>query len=163
MVYEGDFVRSFIPPGVDTSPAGSFFDFPGPNAGSAAVVGGDLAVAFADSGAARRMMRFLASPAAAEPWAREGGFLSPNHAVGPSVYPDAVARRAAARLSSARTVRFDLSDLQPPAFGATAGQGMWHTFRELVRHPDTVDAVATRLEAGAVAAFACERALKGSC
>jgi len=27
-------------------------------------------------------------------------------------------------------VRFDFSDLQPPAFGATAGQGMWELLRD---------------------------------
>ena len=46
-----------------------------------------------------------------------------------AAYPDALTRRAAAALARATTVRFDLSDLQPPAFGATAGRACGRSSR----------------------------------
>ncbi len=170
MVYEGDFVRGFLP----VSPAAAatraardarFFAFPGSTAGAppAAVVGGDVAVAFSASPQARRLIRFLDTAAAAEPWARAGGFVSPNRRLDARAYPDALTRAAARELARARTVRFDLSDLQPPAFGATAEQGMWRIFQEFLRSPTEIDAVTRRLELAAKAAVACERALRGRC
>jgi alpha-glucoside transport system substrate-binding protein len=108
-------------------------------------------------------MRYLATPAAAGPWAQAGGFLSPNRAVGPSAYPDPLARRAASALARATTVRFDLSDLQPPAFGATDEQGMWAIFQDFLADPSDPDATARRLERAAQAAWACERAIAGRC
>ena len=76
--------------------------------GGDVVVGGDVAVLFHDRPDAARLIRFLATPAAAEPWARSGGFLSPNAALGSAAYPDAAARGAAAALSGPGTIRFDL-------------------------------------------------------
>jgi ABC-type glycerol-3-phosphate transport system substrate-binding protein len=151
MVFEGDFVRSFL----SASTSSAFFGFPalGPGTGSDVVVGGDVAVLFHERPPAARLIRFLATPVAAEPWAESGGFLSPNAALPGSAYPDAAARRAAAALSLAGTVRFDLSDLQPPAFGGTDGQGMWSILRELLTPGVDVEAVARQLEAAAVAAY----------
>jgi ABC-type glycerol-3-phosphate transport system substrate-binding protein len=161
MVFEADFVRSFVPRGA----APAFFPFPAVRAGSARdlVVGGDVAAMFSRSNGARQLMRFLATPEAARIWARDGGFLSPNRRVPGSAYPDALSRRAARALTAARTVRFDLSDLQPPAFGATEGQGMWSILRDLLRTPDAATATARRLETAAAAAFACEKQVQGSC
>ncbi len=149
MVAEGDFVRSFVRAG-----APRFADFPAIGRGDrdALIVGGDVAVLCSRAAAARRLLRYLATPAAAEPWAHDGGFVSPNARVPASAYPDAMTQRTAARLSRARTVRFDLSDLQPPAFGATAGRGMWRLFQELAVRPDATRELARRLELAARAA-----------
>lgn len=168
MVFEGDFVRSFIPrerAARDRHPSVDFFPFPDqePESRPALIVGGDLAVTFSKSHPAQQLIRFLATPEAARPWASAGGFLSPNRRLDRSVYPDAVARRLAAALTAAGTVRFDLSDLQPPAFGATAEQGMWRIFQDFLEAPHEPDRTARRLEAAASAAFACERAIRGQC
>jgi alpha-glucoside transport system substrate-binding protein len=173
MVYEADFVRSFLPPATaaggrsaaSTARDVRFFDFPTVTGGrpGSAVVGGDVAVTFSGTAPAQRLMRYLATPAAAAPWARAGGFLSPNRAVHQSAYPDPLARRAAGALARAGTVRFDLSDLQPPAFGATAEQGMWAIFQDFLADPSDPDATARRLEAAASAAWACRRAIAGRC
>jgi alpha-glucoside transport system substrate-binding protein len=169
MVFEGDFVRSFLPIATTRSAergdGASFFPFPDASAHvhSSAVVGGDVAVAFARRAGAARLMRFLATPAAATPWARRGGFLSPNRMVDPSAYPDALTRRIAAGLVETRTIRFDLSDLQPPAFGAVARQGMWAILQHLLAEPRDVEGTARQLEAAADAAWACERANGGRC
>jgi alpha-glucoside transport system substrate-binding protein len=161
MVVEGDFVRSFVPPGADSA----FFPFPAvaPGSGRDVVVGGDVATLFTRSAGARRLMRFLATPDAARPWARDGGFLSPNRRLDGGAYADALMRRAAAALTHARAVRFDLSDLQPPAFGATEGQGMWSILRGLLGTRGSTAAIARSLESAAAAAYTCEKAIRGHC
>ncbi|HEX6387911.1 MAG TPA: ABC transporter substrate-binding protein [Solirubrobacteraceae bacterium] len=149
---EADFVRSFLGNGAaDVAVA----PFPQLRAGAprAVVVGGDVAARFTSGRAAARLLRFLATPRAAAAWARAGGFTSPNRRVAPEVYPDALTRVAANHLARAEVVRFDLSDLQPPAFGATAGQGMWELFRSLAAGARPAD-VAAQLEAARRAAGA---------
>jgi ABC-type glycerol-3-phosphate transport system substrate-binding protein len=149
MLHEADFVAAY-PHGGDTHATA----FPAMSGGSpdGLVVGGDVAVQLSATPAARQLMRFLASPQAAAAWARRGGFLSPNRDVPATDYPDAATARSAATLANATTIRFDLSDLQPPVFGATAGQGMWGLFQQLAEHPDSARTIARRLElaAGAV-------------
>ncbi len=169
MVFEGDFVRSFLPHVAATAgaraPEAQFFAFPGATATAppASVIGGDVAVAFTQRAHAARLMRYLATPGAAAPWAHAGGFLSPNRSLALGQYPDALTRRIAAKLMRAKTVRFDLSDLQPPAFGAVEQQGMWAILQGFLQHPTDVGRTTQRLETAASAAWACERAIGGRC
>ena len=89
------------------------------------VGGGDVAVRADPSAAADALLRYLASPAAAAVWAARGGFVSPNLNLDLSVYPDAISRRVARDLLDAGDgFRFDLSDLQPAAFGGGEDAGM---------------------------------------
>ena len=100
------------------------FPYPAATAGGAKplIVGGDAAVLMRDSEAGRALIEFLATPAAAAAWVERGGFLSPNRELGLRRYPDAVTRSIARQLIGAGDgLRFDLSDLQPAAFGATGG------------------------------------------
>jgi alpha-glucoside transport system substrate-binding protein len=160
MVYEGDFVSSFLPSTLRRSDA-RFFPFPGLD--STSEVGGDVAVLFSNSRAAHELIRFLATPAAAEPWAGAGGFISPNRAVPLSDYRDPLTRRLAERLVGAGTIRFDLSDQLPPAFGSTDGQGMWLTLQQFLADPSQIDRVTSELQSEASAARACEQAVRGQC
>ena len=48
-------------------------------------------------------------------------------------YPDPLQRKSAAGLVKAAV--FDMSDLQPASFGATAGQGEWKLFQDFVSSP----------------------------
>lgn len=157
MVYEGDFVGGVI--GSETTSVlgtdADFFDFPSIEGSPAAVIGGgDVVVLMKDTEAGRAFLEYLATPQAAEVWAALGGFSSPNQAVDTSVYPDPISRRSAEALANAETFRFDLSDLQPAAFGATAGQGIWGLLQEFVRNPSDIDGIAQKLEDEAAAAFA---------
>jgi alpha-glucoside transport system substrate-binding protein len=164
MVFEGDFVRSFLPAELAGSRAPFFaFPTPTPQARPPVAVGGDVAVLFSKAPAAARLIRYLASPAAAELWARAGGFISPNRNVGAKAYPDALTRQLAAGIADAPTIRFGLSDQEPPAFGSDPYQGMWLMFQRFLARPDQVDALTRKLEAGATAALACERAVAGDC
>ena len=154
MVMEGDFV-----PGAATTrakPVADYDEFAFPSvAGSqpAVVGGGDTVVMFRNSAAARALVDYLASPAAATIWAKRGGFSSPNRGVPASAYPDAVTRATATALARATTFRFDLSDLQPAAFGGTAGQGEWQILQDFLRNPSDVGGTAAKLEAAAARAY----------
>jgi alpha-glucoside transport system substrate-binding protein len=158
MVFEADFVANEVAKtdaklGVDAR----FFPFPSigdwrptlVGAGEQATrgeVGGDVAVLLRDRDEGRRLLEYLGNPRAAEPWVQAGGFLSPNKAVDLSIYPDPTTREAARALRDAKTVRFDLSDLQRPEFGSTPGQGMWEIFQDFLRDPGQVGRTAEKLE-----------------
>jgi alpha-glucoside transport system substrate-binding protein len=132
-----------------------FFDFPSIEGSSPAVVGGgDLGVLLTDNEAAKALLEYLATPEAATVRAELGGFISPNRNVDASVYPDEITRRAAeAFIQAGDEVRYDLSDLQPAAFGATTGQGIWGLFQDFIRNPDDIDGTAQKLEDAAAKAF----------
>ena len=91
---------------------------------------------FKDTPAARALVTYLATPEAATIWAKKGGFSSPNKGVPASAYPDAITRATATALAKAKIFRFDMSDLQPAAFGGTAGQGEWQDPAGLPEDPD---------------------------
>jgi alpha-glucoside transport system substrate-binding protein len=155
-VYEGDFVADVISDDTDAELGveADFFDFPSVDGSGPAVVGGgDVAVLLEDTEAGREFMRFLATPEAAEIWAQEGGFTSPNQSVDLDVYPDEITRRSAEALTEAETFRFDLSDLQPSAFGGTPGQGLFQLFQDFLANPDDIDTVTEQMEAEASRAF----------
>jgi alpha-glucoside transport system substrate-binding protein len=98
-------------------------------------------------------MKYFGSVRAANVYAKQGGFSSPNKRVKGSAYHDPIARRAALGLAHAKVVRFDMSDLQPASFGGTAGQGMWKLFQDLLKNPKNVNGIASQLEAAAARAY----------
>jgi alpha-glucoside transport system substrate-binding protein len=148
MVLAGDYASTRIRDGA-SGPEPRFFDFPSMTtavSGKAVprVVGGDVAVLMSDNRAGADLLRFLAHPDSVEPWVRAGGFLSPNRNIDLRLYPP-LTRRLAESLTTAEKLNFDLSDLQPPEFGATPGQGMWAILQDFGADLD-VSAAATRLE-----------------
>jgi ABC-type glycerol-3-phosphate transport system substrate-binding protein len=156
MVYEGDFVAEAgrdVRKRAEGPATPQFFGFPEIDGSKPLVVGGDLAALITDNEAGRQLIRFLATPEAAGVWAQERGFLSPNVNLNPAVYRDNESRDAARALVQSQTLRFDLSDLQPPEFGSTPGQGMWQLFQDFLRNPRDVDGIADKLEKQAKAAW----------
>ena len=156
IVYEGDFVASNIKKetqaklGVDAD----FFPFPAINGSKSAVTGGgDIAVLMKDSPGGQALIKYLATPEAAQIWASQGGFTSPNKKVDPSVYPDDVTRRSAEELTGASVFRFDMSDQTPAAFGGTVGQGEWKVLQDWLANPTAIDQTAQRLEDAAKTAY----------
>jgi hypothetical protein len=127
MVFEGDFVTSSVPtnytPGSGKScslkatatPCFNTFSFPAP-AGSANANdlqgAGDVAMLLKSSPQSRALIKYLASPSAADIWANLGGFASANKKVPLSSYPDPVSRADAKALTSAKAFVFSLDDLQ---------------------------------------------------
>jgi ABC-type glycerol-3-phosphate transport system substrate-binding protein len=156
MVLEGDFVESVITDSTPAEPETGFnvFDFPSIDGSDPSVVGGgDTIIMFEDSPAAQALIEYLATPEAAEIWARRGGYSSANKNVDENAYEDPLLRTTATALADAETFRFDLSDLQPAAFGATVGQGLWKEFQDFLRNPDDVDGAAQAMERAAARAF----------
>ena len=166
MVVEGDFVAGMITGSTDAQLGidADVFAFPDSDRARRLVVGGgDAVVMFRDTPAARALVAYLATPAAAERWARHGGFVSPNEDVDLAVYPDDISRAIARSLIEAGDgFRFDLSDLLPAAFGSTSGAGMQGILAAFVADPKDPNATARELEAAARAAAVTEAADLGA-
>jgi len=158
MVFEADFVGGVITSSTKAKPKTGFNTFtwpsitPGPDAG-AVEIAGDLFVTFRDNPAIEAFVKYLATPQAAEIWARQGGFGTGNHNVPASVYPDPITKATEAPILTAKSVVFDMSDNQPPAFGSTSGQGEWGLFQQFLRNPKNISGVQKKLESAAAAAY----------
>ncbi len=153
-IMEGD----FVPGSVKTTlqPETGYNVFPFPQVGDTANLvmgGGDIAITFEDNPAVEAFVKYLTTTKAAETWAKIGGFASLNKGLDPSVYPSKIEQTTAGVLSSATAFRFDMSDLQPAAFGATVGQGEWKIFTDFVKNPTDVDGTAAALEKAAAKAY----------
>ncbi len=158
MVFEADFVGGVITSSTKALPKTGFNTFtwpsitPGADAG-AVEIGGDLFVTFRDNPAIEAFVKFLATAPAAEAWAKQGGFGTGNKNVPASIYPDAITKATEAPIGTAKSVVFDMSDQQPPAFGATTGQGEWGLFQDFLKSPSDVAGIQSKLEAAAAAAY----------
>ncbi|MEU3896923.1 ABC transporter substrate-binding protein [Streptomyces sp. NPDC045251] len=160
MVYEGDFVAGVAKDqfGKEIGKDADFFPFPAVDGGEAPVVsGGDAAVVLKDgknSEAGMALLEYLATPEAAAVWAEAGGFLSPNKNLDLASYGDDVTRATAESLvGAANSVRFDMSDQAPAAFGGTKGTGEWKILQDFLRDPSDPTATAAELEAAAAKAY----------
>ena len=152
MVFEGDFVQGVITGETNAEPETGYnvFEFPSIGEERPVLGAGDVIVMFNDSPAAQALVEYLASPEAGTIWAEKGGFTSPNKNVGEDAYPDEISKAASAPLGAAETFRFDLSDLQPAAFGSDA---MFRLLQDFLANPDDVDGTAQKLEAAAKKAY----------
>ena len=154
MVIEGDFVPGVVESPLQPETGFNVFQFPSFGDEPASVVGGgDTVVMFKDSPAAQALIRYLTTEDAARRWAEKGGFASLNKDLDASVYPDPVTQTTAGALAEAEVFRFDLSDLQPAAFGGTVGQGLFKLFQDFLRNPNNVDGIAQQMETAAARAF----------
>ncbi|CAM5514188.1 ABC transporter substrate-binding protein OS=Streptomyces glaucescens OX=1907 GN=SGLAU_08680 PE=4 SV=1 [Streptomyces glaucescens] len=160
MVYEGDFVAGVAKDqfGRAIGEDADFFPFPAVGGGKAPVVsGGDAAVVLKEGKnqkAAMALVEYLATPEAAAVWAEAGGFLSPNKNLDLASYGDDVTRATAKSLVAAGdSVRFDMSDQAPAAFGGTKGTGEWKILQDFLRDPSDPKATAAQLEAAAAKAY----------
>ncbi len=158
MVFEADFVGGVIASSTKAKASTGFNTFPWPEItpgadASAVEIAGDLMVTFRDTPAIEAFVKYLATPQAAEIWAKQGGFGTGNKNVPASVYPDSITKAAEAPLLTANSVVFDMSDEQPPAFGGTAGQGEWGLFQKFLQSPSNVTGIQQQLESAATAAY----------
>ncbi|MFJ8085901.1 ABC transporter substrate-binding protein [Streptomyces sp. NPDC096205] len=160
MVYEGDFVAGVAKDqyGKAIGEDAKFYPFPAVDGGTPPVVsGGDAAVVLKDgknADAAMAFVEYLATPEAAAVWAEAGGFLSPNKKLDPNTYGDVTTRATAKSLVAAGdSVRFDMSDQAPAAFGGTKGAGEWKILQDFLRDPSDPQRTAAQLEAAAAKAY----------
>jgi ABC-type glycerol-3-phosphate transport system substrate-binding protein len=158
MVIEGDFVAPVITASTSAQPGTDFdvFAFPPIGKSGRVVVGGtdaSIVVLLRSTPASRALVSFLATSRAASVWVKRGGFTSPNRRVSAKLYEDGIRRRIASALARAQLFRWDLSELQPPAFASTTGQGEPKIFQDFLRNPGSVNATAAALERAAVQAY----------
>jgi alpha-glucoside transport system substrate-binding protein len=153
MVIEGDFVPTAVETTLTPETGYNVFTFPAIDDSPLSVIGaGDFVAMFKDSPAAQALVEYLASPEAAEAWASRG-IGTPNKSIDPSVFPDELSRTTAAAVGEAEVFRFDLSDLQPSAFGGTVGQGLFKLFQDFLANPEDVDGITQQMEDAAADAF----------
>jgi alpha-glucoside transport system substrate-binding protein len=158
MVFEADFVGGVITSSTKAKAGTGFNTFtwpsitPGPDS-TAVEIAGDLFVTFRDNPAIEAFVKYLATPQAAEIWAKQGGFGTGNKNVPASIYPDPITKASEAPILTAKSVVFDMSDNQPPAFGATAGQGEWGLFQQFLKNPKNIKGIEQQLEKAAEAAY----------
>jgi alpha-glucoside transport system substrate-binding protein len=128
----------------------NFFSFPPitPHVPPAIEVAGDVFGVFRDTPQARALIKYLITPEAQAIWVRRGGALSPNRRVDARIYPDPLSRRMADILTTAKTVRFDASDIMP---NEVANAFLTGTL-EYVQHPDRLDRILTEIDRVAAAA-----------
>jgi len=154
MVMEGDFVPGVAAGQTKAKPKTDYNVFPFPSVigkgGDYVVGGGDMVCLFKDTPAARALITYLASPEAAEIWAKRGGYSSPNKNVPASAYPDEITRTTATALAKASTFRFDMSDLAPQAFGS---QDEFSDLQAFLKNPKDINGAAAKLEKDAKAAY----------
>ena len=154
MAVLGDFAPADAQKGFEAVTGYNVFTFPSIEDSPPSVVGsGDLFVKFKDSPAADAFLEYLTTVEAAEIWAERGGFSSPHKDLDVSIYPDEITRTNAGALAEAEIFRFDMSDLQPAAFGGTSGKGLWKALTDFVEKPNDIDRITQQMEAAAVQAF----------
>jgi alpha-glucoside transport system substrate-binding protein len=157
LVAEGDFVPGVVSSSNPLQPVDGYnvFAFPSVDGSEESVVGGgDTIMMFNDTPASEALITYLTTPEASEIWAKRGGFSSPNKNLDTSVYPDEITKTTASALATTKVFRFDMSDLQPAAFGGTVGQGEFKIFQDFLKNPSNVDGIASALEDSAAKAYA---------
>lgn len=126
---QATFIEGFIQENAPDAEFGTDYDFfflpeiEEGEGGLPALGAGDYAALYSDNPAAIEFMKFLTEAEAGEPWAAQGGFLSPFTTFDGSVYPSESSRRAGELLTEATSFRFDGSDLMPADVGASSGDG----------------------------------------
>jgi alpha-glucoside transport system substrate-binding protein len=154
MVIIGDFAPGVTETTLEAETGYNVFDFPSIEGSDPSIVAsGDLFVKFEENEAADAFLEYLTTTEAAEIWAERGGFSSPNKNIDVDVYPDEITRTTAGALAEAETFRFDMSDLQPAAFGGTPGKGLWKALTDFVAKPNNIDQITQQMEADAKKAF----------
>jgi alpha-glucoside transport system substrate-binding protein len=121
------------------------FPFPKLTKTSAPKVIGDAdAVVMAkDSPLARSLVEYLATPGAAQIWAKRGGdFLSPNQNVPATAYSVPQMATLARAVSTANAFRFPLADMKTPAFRTTLNQQLTRYMRSPASIGDDVARIA---------------------
>jgi alpha-glucoside transport system substrate-binding protein len=120
--HQASFITSFFQTDNPTLKAGTDYKFflepdLNPSFSGAVTGGGDSLAMFNDTPQAKALMQYLVTPQAQAIWPAiaGSGAISGSKSVSTDVYPDDITKTAAKDLASAKTFRFDGSDLMPAA------------------------------------------------
>lgn len=155
LYFEGGFVAGIATAQVNTSLTigKTIDDFPFPiidkKWGRPLLGAGDLAAAFKDSPEVRQFLKFISSGAAGTTWVSTGAIISPNKQVGGGAYPNALVRKEAAQVKSAKVFRFDGSDQLPGSLGDDWGS----TLQGILQSPGSMSSKLSTFQAKAKKAF----------
>lgn len=137
---QASFYEANLPSGVAIGEQTTVFGLPSVDGSEPPIlVAGNLAAAFVDRPEVHAFLEYLATPESGKGWAALGGFTSPHPDFDPAWYAKDFDRQVGEVLSSARTVRFDGSDLMNPAVGTGT---FWAGILDFVRNADARAAVA---------------------
>lgn len=155
MYFLGAFTQGFISgqfPDLKPAQDYDFFEFPKQNEAykGATTVGGDTIVMFKDTASARSLVNYLAKGSSWEPWAKAGGFTTPNRSISASAYPDPLTQKAAKMLTESPNVRFDADDLMP----SEVQTAEWKAILNYIQNPNQLDSILKDLESTAKDAYA---------
>jgi alpha-glucoside transport system substrate-binding protein len=147
---QANFITPFIQnqfPDVQVGEDFNFFPFPpiDKQVGNPLLVAGDLFSLFNDTPQARALMEYLTTAEAQTIWAEQGGYIAPNQAVSPDVYPDDISRQVAQSYVEAESVRFDASDLMPQAVQEAFNAGVL----QFVQDPGSLQSILEDIESAA--------------
>jgi alpha-glucoside transport system substrate-binding protein len=147
MVFLGSFTQAFIAnqfprlkPGKDYD----FFPFPTIDSKYAGAVTGaaDGVVMFRETPTSRSFLRYMSLAEGWEPWAKRGGFTSPNHSMPLELYPDPLSAKVAKLLTTSSIFRFDADDLMP----AEVQNTFWKGIMDYLRNPHDLESILKRIE-----------------
>jgi len=145
---QGNFItqKGFFPDAIRTKldTEVGVFQFPGKTPEDKQVLGGgDLAAAFNDEDATKKVMEFLTSDKYNGD-TKLASFISPHKTFDMSLYPDETTRTVAKLAYEASEFRFDGSDLMPGAVGAGS---FWKGMVAWISGQKNIDAVLKDIEA----------------
>lgn len=147
MTHQASFITDFfVKNNPSLKPEQDFTLFPFPDIDSkysgAQEVAGDLFGMFKDTPQARALIKYLTTPEAQAIWVKRGGALTPNKKVALDSYPDQLSRQMAQALTSAKSVRFDASDLMPEA----VNNAFFKAVLDFVQNPGNLDGILANLD-----------------
>ena len=126
--YEGGFVGGIATGQTNTAlkfgDTIDWFDFPANKFNNAVEIGGDVIAAFSTKPGVKEFMQYMTTADAGAVWAGTGAIISPVKSVPASAYPNDAAKREAAQVAGASSVRYDGSDLLPSGGGDDMGAAL---------------------------------------
>jgi alpha-glucoside transport system substrate-binding protein len=155
LYYEGGFVAGIatqqVNKGLKIGKTIDDFPFPiiNPKWGRPLLGSGDLAAAFKDSPEVRQFLKYISSAKAGTIWVSTGAIISPNKQVKGSAYPNALVRKEAAQVKSAKVFRFDGSDQLPGSLGDEWGS----TLQGILQSPSSMKSKLSSFQSKAKKAF----------
>ena len=147
MAHQADFLRHDVPAGTQIGLDGDidFFVLPSFDGASAPLLlGGTLAAPLSEDESVSAAMQLIAGRALAERLNQTHDFLSPHLGVDRATVPDAITRQLLDLIATASDVRFDGSDLMPPAVGT----GTFWTGMRAFFAGEEVDELVAEIQAG---------------
>ncbi|MEW4372205.1 ABC transporter substrate-binding protein [Paenibacillus kandeliae] len=143
---QAGFITSFIPEGVKPEDY-DWFPFPSIDEkyGTPAMISGDIYAMFNDRPEVRAAMEFFTTAESLQSWIKSGGVTPPMNGTPDDWFANDQERRMSEFVQTAKTIRFDGSDLMPSAVGAGT---FWKGMTDYVSGTADLDQAMQEIQAG---------------